>query len=116
MGKALAAFPTFRRFDQTVTLGTTQYRFVFTWRRRTQSWYLDVYTVAGALLIAGRRLSAKWAPLLGLNVVGLPPGLLFVRGNDGYTQADLGTALLVTYYELSELVLPSTSRGLTVTL
>jgi hypothetical protein len=79
----VAVFPDLPQHVQTLTWGDVQVRVRFTWRQRTASWYLDIFETAGvaeagvvgalgAPIVTGRRISSRWAPLLGLAPVGLP--------------------------------------------
>lgn len=64
----------------------------FTWRARTASWYVDLFGADGVTaIVMGRRMSPQWAPHAGLVLADLPPGLLFVRGKDGFERDDLAT-------------------------
>jgi hypothetical protein len=103
MGNILPAFPDAPAHTITIDLDGAQYVVRYTWRERSASWYLDLSTVDGTALITGRRLSAGWVPTLGLVIDGLPSGVLFVRGVDGYERDDLGTDLLVVHYTDDEI-------------
>lgn len=50
------------------------YRFNHVWNERTASWYLDVFALGGAPVLAGVRVDHMW-PLWGRHLrQGLPPG------------------------------------------
>lgn len=106
MGRAIQGFPLLPSHDQTVVLVSDQFTLTFTFRERTNSWYLDLRTVAGVDLVLGVRLSVKWSPTLGLAIEGLPAGALYTRGPDGYVRGDLGDQLRLMFYELSEIPIP----------
>lgn len=105
---------------QTVTLDGVQYRLRLTWRHRCRAWFMDLLALDESPLVLGRRLSAGWAPNVGMVLTGGPPGLFFVRGGDGYERADLGTNLSLMYYSQAELqdaaAVAVASDGLTVEL
>jgi hypothetical protein len=98
MGAILSGFPARPRDSQTVTLAGAQHVVRFTWRPRLDAWYVDLHTVEGVPLVVGRRMSAGWAPFVGLRIEGLPTGLLYVRGSDGYARGDLGGNLRLVHY------------------
>lgn len=103
MGQILKGFPSLPSFTQTVILGDQEYVIRFTWRARTSSWYFDLWTVDSVPVIAGRRMSPDWSPLIGLALDNQPTGFLFVRGPGLYVRDDLGTDLLLIRYADDEL-------------
>jgi hypothetical protein len=83
MADQVAVFPDLPQHTQTLTWGDRQVRLRFTYRQRLGSWYLDIFETAGPAeagvvgalgppIVLGRRISARWAPLLGLAPEGLP--------------------------------------------
>lgn len=89
---------------QTVTLDGERYRIRLTWRARPSggSWYMDLYTAAGAAIALGRRLSPGWGPLIGLNLQTAPPGRFYVSGADIVSRDDLGSRIFLRYYTAAE--------------
>lgn len=95
MAEAIAAFQELPQHTQTFVWGEKQVRLRLTYRERTGSWYLDIFELDDTtLIIGGRRISPRWAPLFGqalgdalardrrLFIVGAP-------GGDPYPRADL---------------------------
>lgn len=113
MIEQLPAFPEQPAQTYTVALDGVTYGVRLVWRARPASWYLDLSAEDGTALVLGRRLSAGWAPAVGVRD-GLPPGLLYALGLDGYEQLDLGTALRLLYLPAADLPAPaSSSEGAT---
>ena len=92
-----------RKHRQRVTLDGTEYRIVLTWRQRSRSWYLDLYSADGNPIALGRRLSSGWSPVRGATDAQLPPGAFVVGGPEDYRRSDLGDDLMVRYYSGAEL-------------
>ena len=112
----LATFPDLPQSTQTVTLAGVQYRVRLTWRPRTNSWYLDIYTLEEVAIALGRRLSPGWGPLIGLLPEGAPAGLFYVRGPSTYIQGSLGSDVKLLFYETADLPsAPVDSDPLTIT-
>lgn len=103
MGQILQSFPQLPAHTQTVVIQDAQYIVRLVYRSRTAAWYFDLRTVDGDDLALGRRLSEDWSPLLGLLIDNAPDGLWFVRGPDAYDRDDLGSNLLLMFYELADL-------------
>lgn len=103
MGKALATFSTVPDSPQAVTLGALSYRVRLYYRVRLRGWYMDISDANSVALVTGRRISPSWGPLLGIKRAGLPDGYIYIQGPDVYERSDLGEALLLIYYESSEL-------------
>ena len=99
MPRVLRTQSDLRKHRQRVEIGGTVYRVVFTWRQRTEAWYMDLYTSDGDAIALGRRLSAGWSPLDPVTDPRIPGGVLVVEGEDGYQRADLGGDLRVLYFE-----------------
>ena len=51
----------------------------------------------------GVRLCAGTPAIIGGLVENAPPGMLWVRGTDGYARADLGVTLFLLYYTTTEI-------------
>jgi len=109
----------------TVAWGGVQVRLRFTWRQRLGAWYLDIFEladvaeagVAGAVgdpIVLGKRISPRWAPLLGLvpwpqlppsrEVFAVVDGLV---GGDPYRRTAFGEAvrlLLLDEDEVTEAI------------
>lgn len=88
----------------TVDIGPTTVVVRLVWRDRPGAWYLDLFAQDGTTPLAlGRRLSARWGPLLGLEAR-LPDlgGVLVVVGVDPYRQADVGPGRAVEVMWLSD--------------
>ena len=133
MADQVAVFPEHPQHIQTLTWGDTQVRVRFTWRQRTAAWYMDVFepadgTVPGAIfgdpIVTGRRISPRWAPMIGLSVEGLPligEVLAVVDapvGGDPYLRSDFGDLvrlLLVPESEIPAAADPATA-SLTATM
>lgn len=101
MSFEIETFPNLPRHTQQVTLDGREYRLTLTWRDRTQSWYLNLSTLTGDDIAVGRRLSPRFAPLLGIPAA--PPGELIVRGPSPYERFDLGDDLRLIYVEADEI-------------
>jgi len=101
----MPVFPDQPSCSYEITLEDASYRARFIWRARQRSWYLDLWTQAGDALALGRRLSPGFLPITRV-VADLPPGVFYVWGTDGYTQADLGN-LLQLYYLPSDSIEPA---------
>lgn len=115
MGAELQTFPSLPCFRQTVQLGDEAFVVRLTWRARLAGWYLDLITPDGVDIVRGRRLSARWGPLLGLLPEGAPSGLLYVRGPlGGYTRDMLGVEVVIAYYGADEIP-PATAPDTSVT-
>lgn len=99
MAFVLPGFPDSPQHSMRVELGNSTYQLTFTWRERTQGWYLDIHDEDDAPIRLGRRLSPGWGPLLGVNVAELRDVLLLTLGEEPYTQADLGEGLRVLVLE-----------------
>lgn len=98
----LATFSDLRQHRQRVKLDGVRYEIELTWRDRTASWYLSIFTDRGELLAASRRLRPSWSPLELPKDERLPPGLLYVDGPSEYTREDLGRRLRLLYFPISE--------------
>lgn len=104
MASVIPFYPELPSQRAIVELGGVVYQLQLTWRQRCQGWYLDLYDVSGALLLAGRRLVPGWGPLVGLVAAGLPSGVaLVVVGLSPYRRADLGGALQLIVLSSAEL-------------
>lgn len=104
----LPAFPDQPEHTYTIALDGTTYRVRLVWRARSASWYLDLYAEDGTALLLGRRVSAGWAPVASARE-GMPPGLVYALGLDGYAQLDLGAALRLLYLSGADLPAPAPS-------
>lgn len=102
MSQRLAGFPAVPQHTITTTLEGTQYRIRYTYRLRTRSWYVDIYSVDDVPLLLGRRLSPFWAIGVGLSVPGGFGGVLLVRGVDEYVRSELGDTLSLRYVTTAE--------------
>jgi hypothetical protein len=88
----------------------------FTYRTRSEGWYLDIVDANGNDLARGRRLSASWGPILGMQIDGAPAGIMFVRGPSRYTRDQLNEELQLLRLDVAEIT-PTASAGLvTVTI
>lgn len=104
MSVSIPSFPDLPSHQLTVALGGLKVTVRFYWRPRLQSWYMDLLNADGtARLISGRRLSPGTSPNLDRVLEDGPDGLLFVSGLDGYTQADLGSSLVLKFFTRAEL-------------
>jgi len=85
--------------------GPTQWEYSFTFRARTQSWYMDIRRLSGEALMLGRRISQSWMPTIGYGALWeLMEGVLWVIGDNGpYIQSDLGKSIKVWYIPESDL-------------
>lgn len=94
----LPGYPVYPRHSFVVTLGDLRYRFTFTWRERSSSWYMDLYTQDGTELVLGKRLVPGWSPLAGVDLgehaLG---GVLYCRGPEDYERNDFGDTLVLVY-------------------
>jgi len=117
MPTQLPAYPGEGQFTLTFPMGGTQYNLVFTWRDRCAAWYLDVYLTDGTEVAIGRRISPNFRPLLGVVSPNAPAGELWVFGpTDPYFQSDLGTNVVVVWFDASEIpAAVSPYAGLVVT-
>lgn len=113
-GRVIAPTPTLDRATQTVTLEDVQYRLTLTWRARPAGWYLDLYLLDGTPVALGRRLCAGFPVVIGGTIANAPPGMLFVRGSDGYARADLGVSLFLIYYSAAEITAARSRLGTVV--
>ena len=104
MADQLNAAPSINQYISRETLDGVQYRLRFTFGTRRQQWTMDISQADDTPIMSGRRLSAGFSATSGLLPPDKPTGEFFVRGFDGYAQADLGTGLQVVFYADSELV------------
>ena len=112
----LPGYPAYPRHSYIVTLGETRYRFTFTWRERPRSWYMDMELPDGTELVKGRRLSAGWSPLSSVDLGEHSlDGVLICRGPDAYERADWGSALVLAFVPLDDLVAAVTVEPSTLT-
>lgn len=80
-----------------VQLDDTVYRLRLTWSARRGSWYMDLLTLDGTVIMSGRRISPGGVPIPS-GVPGAPGGIFFVTGTeDPYKQTDLGTSMELYY-------------------
>lgn len=104
MASRLPTFPTVPSHRYTVTLGDARYQVRFTWRTRTQAWYLDLFEQDGTAIALGRRVSPGSDPLASLLPPAKPSGELFIGGAlDPYRQLDLGDEVTVEHYTTSDM-------------
>lgn len=83
------------RFRERVELSGALYELVFTWRRRTQGWYLDVYRDdTGDPVVLGRRIRSS-ADAFGVTLD--IEGALVGGGPDYPTVEDMDTRFFVFY-------------------
>jgi len=100
----IAAFPTIQSSVQTVTLGTKRVGIGMVYNESTAGWYMDLFAADGSALFQGRRLSPSFSPSFGLAFESPAfDGGLTTEGQDGYTQAALGSNLLLWWYSPAEL-------------
>lgn len=101
----LHTFPHISSVSLLSQFGPTQLEYNFTFRERTQSWYMDIRRLSGESLMLGRRISQSWMPTLGYGVLWeLMRGVLYVIGSNGaYKQSDLGQSIKVWYIPESDL-------------
>lgn len=100
--QVIRTFPEFPRNSQTVALGNRNFRLRFTYRGRTDSWYLDVFDVQNNPIVLARRITAFWSPLFGV-VDDEIPGVLFVVGPDDANRFDLGGRLKLLFVPFADL-------------
>ena len=81
---------------QTVTMDGIDYQLRVRWSDAAGAWYMDLYDADGQPLQVGRRLSASYAPILGLRG---PPGCFIVDGKDGEPAEALGSTFNRYYVE-----------------
>lgn len=97
MADQFVLFPDLPQFTETTTWGDRQVQLRLTFRSRTASWYLDIFELDSTPIVFGRRVSPRFAPLLGLGFGGeqLPRDReLFTDGpTDPYARSDLGEIL-----------------------
>lgn len=104
MPVVVQGFPDLPSHAQTVNLGGVKVAIVLYWRPRLRAWYMDLLSADKTTrLISGRRLSVGTSPNLDRVLETGPDGLLFVSGTDGYSQASLGTELLLKYFTRAEI-------------
>ena len=124
MSTLIPAFVEYPQHWMTITWGDRQLRARQTWRARTGAWYLDLFDLGdqtgdpnatGNPIVLGRRISPRFAPLLGLVPVGLPldpiPVVDAGIGSDPYRRSGLGAEvrlLLVTKAEIRAIRTAST--------
>lgn len=98
-----------------IVLAEVRYRMRLTWRERTASWYIDLLDgETEAPILVGRRVAPGFTPWRPKRE-GMPEGVLYVRGNDGYSRYDLGDSLQLVFYETSELPAAAADLELTIT-
>jgi hypothetical protein len=127
MAERFNLFPDLPQHTITTTWGDKQVRLRLTFRDRTSSWYLDIFELDDTPIVLGRRVSPKFAPLLGLGLGGEGVGTLprdrelVVDGPaDPYPRRDLGEVvqlILLTDAEVAaaQAANPPTDLGVTVT-
>lgn len=125
MADQLAAFVDQPQHLQTITWGDAaaggvQVRVRLTWRERVAAWYLDLFEPAGVAeagtasavgppIVLGRRVSPRFAPLLGLVLEGLPSpreAFAFVDApirSDPYLRSDLGEVVRLLLLDDAEI-------------
>lgn len=111
MADKFPAFPAFPQHGYTMALDQVQYKFEFTYRPRTEAWYVNISDADGNALASGRKLSVGWGPILGLILEKQPSGILYVRGPVEYTQEQWGTELELLRILQSELAAVAVDEG-----
>ncbi len=114
MGKLIQTEPSNTQFVQTVELAGLQIRIRSTWNERTASWYADILKLDDTPIWSGLRMTPGWSPNNALVSDDAPAGFFYVRGFDGYSQADFGEALRLVFYEESEIPEPDETSGIVV--
>lgn len=100
----IAAFPAIQSSVQQVTLGTLRVGIGMYYNQRMSSWYMSLFAADGTPLFQGRRLSPSFSPNFGLAFsITAFEGLLTTQGQDGYTQAALGSQLTLWWWSPAEL-------------
>jgi hypothetical protein len=66
---------------QSTTLDGVVYRMRFAYNQRCDCWYLDLATLEGVPIAAGRKLLCNWPLLDGCADPACPAGMLVVRSN-----------------------------------
>lgn len=97
-----------------IVLAGQRYRLRLTWRERCRSWYVDLLDAETEdPILVGRRLQPGFVPWRAERA-GMPDGVLYVRGVDGYQRGDLGTSLQLLFYEDDELPAAPADLDLTI--
>lgn len=102
MAKVLTAFSQYYQHPTIVALGGVEYTVRYTWRDRSNSWYVDFLTVDGEQILMGRRMQPGIGPNLRQTLETMP-GSFMVLGADCYTIDDLGKSLLPMWFAPGEL-------------
>lgn len=71
---AVPTTPEFPDYEEVVDLGGTVYSLRFVWNDRDASWFLTVETTAGAVLVSGAKIRARWPVLARFRDPRLPAG------------------------------------------
>jgi hypothetical protein len=119
MSTLIPAFVEYPQHWMTVAWGDRQLRIRQTWRQRNNAWFLDIFDLGdstgdpnatGSPIVLGRRISPRFAPLLGIVPEGLPLDPIPVVdggiGSDPYARSDLGETirlLLISRAEVAAL-------------
>lgn len=103
MGQIAQTFQQLPSHEQSLTLGTVQYRLRLIWRERNEAWYADLETLDGTAIWQGQRVSTQWALGFGLEPVNKPEGQFFVRGPAEYDRESLGDTVQLVFYPDDEL-------------
>jgi len=110
MGTRLPVYPeSFPQFDYTITLTGREYLLRWTWIERSASWELDIMQPDGTPLAMGRRVTTATNILARDRDPRLPPGIIAAVALDGElrdiaVKSDLGSVVMVVYFEPGELV------------
>ncbi|MFU8802627.1 MAG: phage baseplate plug protein [Bradymonadaceae bacterium] len=112
----LRAFPNLPNHTMTVRLGGITFRYRRTYRPRLRAWYVDIFNQDGNPVLIGRRINPEWS-LQGSLPVEEIPGIIFVRGPEGYTREELGRDLVEIFIPTDELpVIDTEDDGVQVVL
>lgn len=90
------------RFSMTSIFEDVALSFAFRWNPRAGAWVVDVSDSDGTSLAEGLRLTPGSPLVPDVTLLGLPPGRLFVLGEDPYERDALGEGVQIYYATASE--------------